>query len=70
MKLSDIMSAMQLATYAEVALLLFVAAFAAIGVHVFRARNRDAWERARHLPLEGDAAPGPQRSDRSRELAP
>jgi cbb3-type cytochrome oxidase subunit 3 len=54
MRLSDIMSAMQLGTYAEVALLLFMAAFLAIGVSVFRRRNADAWERARHLPLDAE----------------
>lgn len=52
MRLSDIMSAMQLGTYAEVALVLFMAAFAAVGVNVFLRRNAGAWERARHLPLE------------------
>jgi hypothetical protein len=52
MKLSDIMGAMQLTSYAEVALVLFMAAFAAIAIHVFRTGSAEAWERARHLPLE------------------
>jgi len=51
-RLSDIMSAMHLATYAEVALVLFMAAFLTIGVNLFRRSNAGAWERARHLPLE------------------
>jgi hypothetical protein len=46
------MSAMRLASYAEVALVLFMAAFLAIGVHVFLRRNAAGWERARHLPLD------------------
>jgi hypothetical protein len=56
MRLSDIMSAMQLGTYAEVALVLFMAAFAAIGVNVFLRRNAGTWERARHLPLEPETS--------------
>lgn len=61
MRLSDIMSAMQLGTYAEVALVLFLAAFLAIAVNVFRRRNADAWERARHLPLDSELpAAGPR----------
>jgi hypothetical protein len=59
MRLSDIMSAMQLGTYAEVALVLFMAAFLAIGVNVFRRHNAGAWEQARHLPLDAEPpAPG------------
>jgi hypothetical protein len=58
MKLSDVMSAMQLTSYAEVALVLFMAAFAAIAVHVFRAGSAEAWEHARHLPLEAEPDEG------------
>jgi hypothetical protein len=64
MRLSDIMSAMQLGTYAELALVLFMAAFAAITVNVFRRGNAPVWEQARHLPLDGEqpaAAPSPPR---------
>jgi hypothetical protein len=57
MRLSDIMSAMHLSSYAEVALVLFMVAFAAIGVQVLRARESGTWERARHLPLEAESAP-------------
>ena len=56
MGLSDIMSAMHLSTYPEVALLLFLGAFAAITVHVFHSKNAPDWELARHLPLESDGA--------------
>jgi hypothetical protein len=66
MRLSDIMSAMQLGTYAEVALVLFMAAFAAIGVNVFLRRNAGTWERARHLPLEPGTSPAP--ADPTRDM--
>jgi hypothetical protein len=56
MRLSDIMSAMHLSSYAEVALVLFMIAFAAIAVQVLRARESCTWERARHLPLEHEGA--------------
>jgi hypothetical protein len=58
-RLSDIMSAMRLGTYAEVALVLFMLAFVAIGVNVFLRRNAGTWERARHLPLEPEHLPAP-----------
>jgi hypothetical protein len=53
-RLSDIMSAMHLGTYPEVALVLFMAAFFAIGVNLFRRGNAATWEQARHLPLEAE----------------
>jgi hypothetical protein len=57
MRLSDIMSAMHLGTYPEVALVLFMAAFVAVGVNVFRRANAQTWEKARHLPLEPELPP-------------
>ena len=65
MRLSDIMSAMHLSSYAEVALALFMGAFLAIAVHVRRARDGELWERARFLPL--DETPEAHRSTRRRE---
>lgn len=65
MSLTDIMSSMHLNSFAEVALGLFFIAFMAIAIHVFRTRDDDVWERARHLPLDAtrdatrDAAPRP-----------
>lgn len=64
MRLSDIMSAMQLGTYAEVALVLFMAAFLAIGVNLFRQRNAGAWEQAHHLPLEPEPQAVPNQTTR------
>jgi len=52
MKLIDIMSSMQLSSYAEVALLLFLGAFGAIAISLLWNRKRDDWERYRHLPLD------------------
>jgi hypothetical protein len=50
MKLSDVMSAMHLEGYAEVGLVLFLAAFLAVGIDVLR-RGRTLETHAR-LPLE------------------
>jgi len=58
MKLSDIMSSMQLSSYAEIALLLFFGAFVAVTASVFGRRDAGEWERRRRLPLdpgEGDS---------------
>jgi hypothetical protein len=52
MKLSDIMSSMQLSSYAEVALVLFLGAFGAILISLLWSRKREEWERYRHLPLD------------------
>jgi len=52
MKLSDIMSSMQLSSYAEVALLLFFGAFVAVSISVARGCDAGEWERRRRLPLE------------------
>ena len=53
MKLSDVMSAMNLATYAEVGLVLFFAAFAAVAFDVVRRGKR--LEAFAKLPLEGES---------------
>jgi len=63
MRLSDIMSSMQLSSYAEVALLLFLGAFVAVAISVFWSRQDDEWERCCRLPLDpaedgSPAAPG------------
>lgn len=52
MKLSEIVSAASgLAVYAEVALVLFLAAFAAIVTQVFSKQNRSEWKEAETMPL-------------------
>ena len=57
MKLSDVMGAMNLAHYAEVALVIFFAVFLLVVTHVMRGGMREQWERARRLPLD-ESTPG------------
>lgn len=54
MRLSDIMSAAGLTSWAEIGLIISVVAFAAIVVYTFVIRSRGSWEEARRLPLEAD----------------
>ena len=54
MSLGDVMGGAGLELFAEVGLLLSAGAFLAVGVSTLLRRNRDAFERARHLPLEHD----------------
>ena len=54
MSLVDIMSDMKLHMFAEVALVIFLAVFIAIVVHVFRKRNGAAFDSARYMPLDDD----------------
>ncbi|HEV8246372.1 MAG TPA: hypothetical protein VGP93_11415 [Polyangiaceae bacterium] len=56
MKLSDVMSAMNLALYAELGLVLFLLAFALIALDLWRSKS-SALEQARMLPLEDESAP-------------
>jgi hypothetical protein len=62
MKLSDVMSAMDLAAYAEVGLVLFLVAFTLVAFDVLR-RGR-ALEKLGRLPLDG-AAPRSNEEERS-----
>ncbi len=57
MRLSDIMSRMGLASYAEVGLIIFLAVFVAVVIHVYRKGNQAQWEHASMLPLDDDYAP-------------
>lgn len=53
MKLSDIMSAMHLEVYAEVALLIFLSVFVLVLAQVLTNKGKtQEWQRARLLPLE------------------
>jgi hypothetical protein len=54
MKLSDVMSAMELHVFAEVAFVIAAAAFAAVVATTFLRRNGEPFERARLMPLTGD----------------
>jgi cbb3-type cytochrome oxidase subunit 3 len=58
MRLSDIMGHSGLAAYAEIGLVLFLIAFAAIVVRTMWPSRRGELDRASRLPLEnGDASP-------------
>lgn len=54
MKLSDVMSHAGLARYAEIALVLFLAAFVAVAIRLFRPSRKADLERAALLPLDDD----------------
>jgi len=57
MKLSDVVGAAGLAGYAEIALVLFLMAFAAVVTQVLSKKHAAAWKRVAALPLaEGDEA--------------
>ena len=56
MKLSDIMSAAGLSSWAEVGLILSVITFSAIVIWVFVVRKKPSYEHLRELPLEDDNA--------------
>lgn len=62
MKLSDIMSATDLAVYAEVALIIFFVIFIGIAVYVAFAKKRKQkkWDEARYLPLDDDERDAPR----------
>lgn len=55
MRLSDIVGYADLSRYAEIALLLFFAAFIAIVIAIFRPSRRAELERASQLPLDDTA---------------
>jgi len=60
MKLSDVMSAMGLAGYAEIALIIFFAVFLGVVFHVYRREGRLQYERARFMPLRDDVPLDPR----------
>ncbi len=55
MRLSDIMSNAGLSGYAEVALVLFVLAFAGIAVATFLPSRKSEMDRAGRLPFDDDS---------------
>jgi cbb3-type cytochrome oxidase subunit 3 len=56
MGLSSIVSKAGLGSYAEIALLIFLAVFVAVTVHTLRKKREAEFEHASRLPLD-DAAP-------------
>jgi cbb3-type cytochrome oxidase subunit 3 len=57
-KLSDVVSNAGLAIYAEIAMVLFIAAFVGIVIYLFWPSRRDRIERHRSMPLS-DGEPRP-----------
>ncbi len=51
MSLTDLMSGAKLATYPEIALALFMAAFVAVAIRLLMARDKTEWKHASALPL-------------------
>lgn len=54
MKLSDIMGAAGLTSWAEIGLIISFVTFAAIVVYVFIVRSKDSYEEDRNLPFDED----------------
>ena len=54
MKLSDIMSAAGLTSWAEIGLIISFITFAVIVAYVFVVRSRDSYEEDRNLPFDDD----------------
>ena len=54
MKLSDIMGAAGLSVYAEIAMLLFLAAFIVIVFKLFSRRRQSTYDAASRMPLDDE----------------
>jgi cbb3-type cytochrome oxidase subunit 3 len=67
MKLSDIMSAAGLASYAEIGLILFTVAFVAVAIRVFWFDKREELESMARMPLEQELTSGVQRVQQATE---
>jgi len=60
MKLSEIMSHAGLARYAEIALILFLLAFVAVVIAIFRPGAKREMDEASRLPFDDDSALKPR----------
>lgn len=68
MSLTDLMSNAGLSSYAEIALILFLASFLGIAWWVFRPSARLRWQAAARLPLDdGPTAPSSPSAGASHE---
>ncbi len=67
MKLSDIMSAAGLASYAEIGLILFTVAFVAVAIRVLWFDKREELESIARIPLEQEHTSGAQRASQVAE---
>ncbi len=57
MRISDIVSNMNLATYPQIALVIFLGVFAAVAWRVFRNRHAQEYAEAARLPLDDSPTP-------------
>ena len=64
MKLSDIMGAMELHMYAEVAMVIFMTMFVVVVVHILRRANAERFEQARFMPLDDENPVSPRFPER------
>ena len=69
MRLSDVMGHAGLSGYAEVALILFLAAFIAVVIRTLRPGNREEMEALSRLPLEDDRGAASSRISGDRDAA-
>lgn len=60
MKLSDVMSSMGLAGYAEIALVIFFTVFVGVVIHVYRRDLSPHFERASRMPLDDENPQDPR----------
>ncbi len=67
MKLSDIMSAAGLASYAEIGLVLFAVAFVAVAIRVLWFDEREELDSIARIPLEPELTSASQRTQQLAE---
>ncbi len=60
MRLTDIMSGLNLSIYPQIALVIFVAIFTGVLIRVFSRSRTSEFERAANLPLNDDAVIAPE----------
>ncbi len=65
MRLSDIMSNAGLSGYAEIALILFLAAFLAIAIRIFWPGRKKEMDEISRMPLDDEQPVTPRPGDRS-----
>lgn len=63
MSLADIMGAMRLHMFAEIALFIFLAMFLGVVVHVLRKKNKSRFDSARFMPLDDEHPQEPRDPD-------
>lgn len=69
MRLTDIMSGLNLSIYPQIALVIFVAIFTGVLIRVFSRSRKGEFERAANMPLNDDGTPELQDSLQERGSA-